>query len=80
MDSLTPSPQIDAAICDLISQISNYSDSSFDAHWCALKEEEIEAMVVLLIKFLIEDLKGGKLAEYLSQIREMQQYEFEEGN
>lgn len=68
--SEAPSPLIDAAICDLISKIAQFSDDFFDSNWNNLRQEEIEILVVRLLKALTETLEGRTLEFYLQQIRQ----------
>ncbi|MGV0028196.1 hypothetical protein [Phormidesmis priestleyi] len=65
-----PSAQIDAAICDLFSAITSFSDNQFDASWSALTEDEIEFLIVRLIQNLAKDLDGDTLLHYLQEVRD----------
>ncbi len=65
-----PSPRIDAAICDLLAKIQNFSDSYIDISCVQLTERELEQLVVKLIVQLTKELKGNLLAEMISQIRD----------
>lgn len=65
-----PSAQIDAAICDLFSAITSFSDSQFDASWLALTKDEIEFLIVGLIQDLTKDLDGDILLDYLQEVRD----------
>lgn len=70
VNSSTPSPRIDAAICDLINRVSGFSDTHFDSWYCSLTEEEVEELVVRLIENVTEELNGEKLAYFLFKIRQ----------
>lgn len=65
-----PSPHIDAAICDLLTKVQNFSDSYIDIPCVHLMEKELEQLVVKLIVQLTKELKGNLLAEMISQIRD----------
>jgi hypothetical protein len=60
-----PSARIDAAVCDLISQINNFSDECFDSHWMKLSDREIEELAILLIQQLSRSLSGELLSDLL---------------
>lgn len=60
-----PSTRIDAVICDLIAHIENYSDEDFDSQWMHLTSAEAEAMVVALIRHLMDTTSGKLLSGYL---------------
>lgn len=63
------SPLIDAAICDLIAAITEFSDDFFDSAWSNLQDSEIEALVGRLLRSLAETLEGQSLQVYLHEIR-----------
>jgi hypothetical protein len=65
----SPSPLIDAAICDLLAAVSHFSDENFDADWLNLNESETEFLVVNLIRVLTEELKGETLRLLLQKVR-----------
>lgn len=60
---------IDAAICDLISDLSNYSDPYFDVQCINLSEDELNHLVVLLLDYWRSQLDGRVLASLLLTIR-----------
>lgn len=60
-----PSTRIDAVICDLMAHIENYSDEDFDSQWMHLTSAEVEAMVVALIRHLMDTMNGKLLSGYL---------------
>jgi len=66
----TPDPRIDAAICDLIDRISQFSDETFNAEWIHLTEAEVIELVIYLIQYLNEQLRGDILSGLLLEIRE----------
>jgi len=65
-----PSSQIDAAICDLLAKIQNFSDSYIDISCIQLTEKEVEQLVIKLIVYLTNELKGSLLAEIVSEMRD----------
>jgi hypothetical protein len=65
-----PDPRIDAAICDLIQQIGDFSDEDFDAQWLHLTEAEVVELVILLVQDLSEQLNGKVLGQLLLKLRE----------
>lgn len=65
-----PSTQLDAVICDLIAHIENYSDEDFDSQWMNLTNAEAEAMVVALIRHLMDTTSGKLLSGYLLESRQ----------
>lgn len=69
MSQFTPSPKIDAAVCDLIVCINQFSDKYFDAEWCKLTDVEIEDLLVKLLTLLAKNLEGKVLASYVNEIR-----------
>lgn len=64
-----PSPLIDAALLDLLAQISNFSDDHFDTAFIALDESELELLVALLLQHWTKTLDGRLLAGCLLVIR-----------
>lgn len=64
-----PSQLIDAAICDLISTIVQFSDESFDADWLNLTDYEVEFLVVRLLQELTRELQGQTLKSLLEKLR-----------
>lgn len=64
-----PSPHIDAAICDLLAKVQSFSDSYIDIPCIRLTEKELEQLVIKLIVYLTNELKGDLLAEMVSEIR-----------
>ncbi len=66
---LTPSTAIDAALCDLIQRITNFSDEDFDSAWFGLSEAEVEGLVVQLVQELTYTLDGKQLSGYLLALR-----------
>jgi hypothetical protein len=64
-----PSTEIDIAICELVSCVSNFSDNHFDAFWLNLTEPEIEILVIKLISYLIKSLDGRLLMCFLLEAR-----------
>jgi hypothetical protein len=66
----SPNSKIDAAIYDLIEQISQFSDNDFDAQWIHLHEDEVVNLVILLIQYLTTRLDGKMLCGLLLQIRQ----------
>lgn len=64
-----PSQLIDAAICDLISAITQFSDESFDSFWFKLTEGEVEFLVVRLLQGLTKELQGQTLKSLLEELR-----------
>lgn len=65
-----PSPHIDAAMCDLLAKIQNFSDFYIDISCVRLTEKELEQLIVKLIINLTNELKGTLLAEMVSEIRD----------
>jgi len=68
--AMCPSPAIDAALCDLIAHLTNYSDNEFDTDAIQVTEVELEQLVVLLIQHLTSTLSGRQLSGYLLLLRE----------
>lgn len=71
----SPSLLIDAAICDLLAAVSHFSDEDFDTDWLNLSENELEFIVIELLKALTEQLKGETLRLLLQKIR-LDDFEF----
>lgn len=69
----TPSVKIDAAICNLLARIYNFSDLDFETEAVGLREEEIELIVVKLIEETRENLTGKILSLHLQEIRQTEQ-------
>jgi hypothetical protein len=59
----------DFAVADLLRQINNYSDASFDDVWVVLKTSETEILAACLIQTLTANLTGDLLATYLNSVR-----------
>lgn len=68
-----PSPRIDAAICDLLARLQNFSDSHIDISYIQLTELELEELTVRLIARLTYELQGQCLAELVSEIRDCEE-------
>ena len=68
-----PSPRIDAAVCDLLAKIQNYSNSCLDVSWVQLTEGELEELAIKLIVRLTNELHGQLLAELISEIRDYEE-------
>lgn len=68
----TPSAKIDAAICNLLARIYNFSDLDFETEAVGLREEEIELIVVRLIEEIRDNLTGRILSLHLQEIRPME--------
>ncbi len=62
---LGPSTAIDAALCDLIQRITNFSDDDFDSAWFELIDAEVEGLAVQLLQGLTNTLAGKQLSGYL---------------
>ncbi len=69
MSSTSISASIDAALCDLIAELSNYSDPDFDSQWLGLQEAELEQLIVLLLYYWRSQLNGRILAGLLLELR-----------
>lgn len=67
--AISPSPLIDSSLLDLLSAVSQFSDSFFDSYWVELTEKETEYLVVRLIQNLITDLQGQTLKVLLEEFR-----------
>ncbi len=61
----TPSTAIDAALCDLVQRVINFSDDDFDAEWFSLSDTEVEGLVVQVLQHLTDTLDGKQLSGYL---------------
>jgi len=66
---LVPATAIDAALCDLIQRITNFSDDDFDSEWFDLSDAEVEGLVVQLVQELTNTLDGKQLSGYLLTLR-----------
>lgn len=67
---LQPSPEIDSAICALIAHIESYTDEDFDTESMHVTEDEIERLVIHLVRSLTTTGIGKRLGAYLLEIRE----------
>jgi len=59
----------DFGITQLLSQISHYSDTDFDAAWMNLTQPELESLSAILIRELTTNLNGKAIAGYLNVMR-----------
>lgn len=71
MQSMNPSAKVDAAICDLVVKLSDFSDDHFNTQWMHLSEKELEVLVVKLIQYWTANLDGRLLSGILLEIREI---------
>ncbi len=64
----------DFGITELLSHLSNYSDTDFNAQLMNLEKQELESLAAILIQRLTENLTGKQIASYLNAIRHGDSY------
>ncbi len=60
---------LDAAVCDLLAGITQFSDDHFESDWMHLTDREVMALAVKAICHLQASLNSRLLAGWLLEIR-----------